>query len=310
MPDNSALIPSSDAHWYYSHSGNVVGPMPLASIHALWQAKELPSDTLGTPEGSEDWQPLKDVLGALSVSSVPPALPAAGPALESPTDAEKWFERTGIVLACLFCCFPAGLAFLWQSRRFSHPMKIGLTVAIAMMVLPVFLQMPKEAKQREVREQGAREAKQREEHRIANLPPRQAMEHQVRSKLQSAFGDRLRSIEIGEITDSSAPSLFNVQVRFNASSNLKTSWIRSGIEDDMKKAYSLIYTSFSNVHEVWLFAYLPMTDQYGNTSDDIVYKTSLAEVEAAKINWSNTAIVNFPAVWKTLFIAPALRVSE
>ena len=304
MSDNSALIPSSDAHWYYSHSGNVVGPMPLASIRALWQAKELPSDTLGTPEGSEDWQPLMDVLGALSV---PPSLPAASPALESPTDAEKWFERTGIVLACLFCCFPAGLAFLWQSRRFSRPMKIGLTVAIAMMVLPVFLQMPKAAQQREVRELAAREAKQREEHRIANLAPREAIEHQLRTKLKSIFGDRLKSIDVGQIADS---EMFNVEARFNASGNIKVSWIRSGIEDDMAKAYQMIYTSIPKVNEVWLFAYLPMTDIYGKTTDDIVYKTSLGGDVATRINWSNAASVKFPAVWRTLRIHPALQVSE
>lgn len=509
MPDSplpDAPVSTDAVRWFYSQNGAVIGPMPLASLRALWNAKELPSDTLAVLEGSEDWQQLADVLGSLSAVS-PPALPLP---VTTPADvrastralppvwmlvlggfavlmivvgvigsitkrqsnasssergpvpgltADKGKLRTIKDKAYLFedasartelqtvvkADDRASALKMWFDGRYISPgrLPVGRSLKTADRTAEVTDEitdglrkvivhdlhkgesfywwtdeanlMPfDEAEIRRMnnefnsahRDEINRQAKRRElvgmlaqpkegsmayaddevyweverasppkgekqaegspyiqflssliaEQRIIHTgkgssgivvsvdspsgsmfkmqtningkpvslwcfdddaefkpDPAQAraeMDLQIRAKLKSAFGDRLRNIEIGEITDSSAPSLFNVQVRFNASSNLKTSWIRSGIEDDMKKAYSLIYTSFSNVHEVWLFAYLPMTDQYGNTSDDIVYKTSLAEVEAAKINWSNTAIVNFPAIWKTLFIAPALRVSE
>lgn len=167
MPDNSAPALSSDARWYYSHSGNVVGPMPLASIRALWQAKELPSDTLGTLEGTEDWQQLADVLGPLSVVS-PPALLSPGTMPALPDEPEKWFERTGIVLASLFFCFPAGLLFLWKSRRFSLPMKIGLTLPVLMFATAFLLDSQEAIERGPVRKPVAKsESKEPVEYKLA-----------------------------------------------------------------------------------------------------------------------------------------------
>lgn len=301
MPDNSAPTMSSDARWYYSHSGNVIGPMPLASIRALWQAKELPSDTLGTPEGSEDWQPLTDVLGAFTVPSSPPALPTTAEATpESPSSAEKWFERTGIVLACLFCCFPAGLAFLWQSRRFSHPMKIGLTVAVALMVLPVLLQMPKETRQREAREKAERE-------RIANLSPSEAIEHRVEPKLKALFGDKLGRLILRERPET--PGAFAIEIEFEGRQAWDAPAARRDIERGMADAYEIAFGEPS-IDEASCSVCLPLTDKFGKVTTDVVYKTSMNREVASRVNWQSKRLLRWPELWKAHFIHPALRAAE
>lgn len=87
MPDSplpDAPVSADAVRWFYSQNGAVIGPMPLASLRALWRAKELPSDTLAVPEGSENWQALTEVLGPLSVPSLPPPLPPALPGQSRP----------------------------------------------------------------------------------------------------------------------------------------------------------------------------------------------------------------------------------
>lgn len=125
--------------WYYLQENQPVGPLPLSSVKALLRAGQLRPDSLIVPEGSEDWQAIADVLGPLAVPSVPPALPSQSQPQSLPAEPEKWYERKRVVLASLFFCFPAGLLFLWNSRRFSLPLKIGLTVPVVMVAAAFLL---------------------------------------------------------------------------------------------------------------------------------------------------------------------------
>lgn len=125
--------------WYYLQENQPVGPLPLSSIKALLRAGQLRPDSLIVTEGSEDWQAIADVLGPLAVPSVPPALPSQSQPQTSPPEPEKWHEKKRVVLTSLFFCFPAGLLFLWNSRRFSLPMKIGLTVPVVMVATAFLL---------------------------------------------------------------------------------------------------------------------------------------------------------------------------
>lgn len=70
--------------------------MPLDSIRALWEARELPSDALATLGGSEHWRPLSDALGVVSVPPAPPSLPAPVPAQnQNPLNASPMFTIMG-----------------------------------------------------------------------------------------------------------------------------------------------------------------------------------------------------------------------
>ena len=91
VADRPQPVSLASARWFYSQDGAVIGPMPLASLKALWNAGELPTGTLAVQEGREDWQALADVLGAVSEPSKAPSSPLAGriPPPPLPQRAEK-----------------------------------------------------------------------------------------------------------------------------------------------------------------------------------------------------------------------------
>ncbi|SFM99406.1 hypothetical protein SAMN05428949_1618 [Chitinophaga sp. YR627] len=102
-----------------------------------------------------------------------------------------------------------------------------------------------------------------------------------------------------------------VTINFNANDNLTTNMIRSGIKSKMSDLYLKLYKSNLPIKSVSVCAYMPMSDKYGNQSDDIVYTSILESEEAAKVNWSaeDYAIKStvLPNVWTTLFLHPALK---
>lgn len=101
-----------------------------------------------------------------------------------------------------------------------------------------------------------------------------------------------------------------VIINYNASDNLTKGLIATGIKSKMSDLYFKLYKSGLPIGSVSVCAYMPLTDKYGNESDDIVYTTRLEKEEAAKINWSaddaTLKMVVLPKVWNTLFLHPAL----
>ncbi|MCW0217097.1 MAG: hypothetical protein OJI67_02130, partial [Prosthecobacter sp.] len=121
----------------------------------------------------------------------------------------------------------------------------------------------------------------------------------LEGKLKEFFGDRLLKFSATQIYN--MPGKYNVEVRFAGRLS------KNEIERDMAKAYRIIYdVGPISVHEAWMFAYMHLTDKYGQRKEELVYKTSLQSDEAAKINWSEMILVNFPATWKPLFLHGAL----
>lgn len=92
---------------------------------------------------------------------------------------------------------------------------------------------------------------------------------------------------------------FAVKIDFNAADNLSEDFIRRGIENEMEDAYIALYASGEHVREVWIGAYFPLLDSKGNSSDELVLRTMLDAAMAEEINWSEPALVDWPAVWKT-----------
>lgn len=101
-----------------------------------------------------------------------------------------------------------------------------------------------------------------------------------------------------------------VIINYNASENLTTHLALVSMKSKMSDLYYKLYKSGLPIGSVSVCAYMPLTDKYGNQSDDIVFTTRLGNEEASKVNWSadDAMIKNviLPKVWSTNFLHPAL----
>jgi len=104
---------------------------------------------------------------------------------------------------------------------------------------------------------------------------------------------------------------YGAAVEFNADSNFTNKMTKQGIQMKMSEVYQAIYTKFSDVQWVSVAAYMDVTDQYGNTSSAMVYKTILKSGVASKINWgadqSELELDIVPGLWTTTIISPFLN---
>lgn len=132
--------------------------------------------------------------------------------------------------------------------------------------------------------------------------PEQAIEDKIRAsvaKRTNTNKDKIIEIRINKAFDNDKEYL--VFVNMNADDNLSDDWIKKGIKGDMADIYIALYKQPIGVREATVFAYFPMIDKYGNTSDMMIMKTSLAATEAQKINWNqDESIIShqiLPDIW-------------
>lgn len=117
--------------------------------------------------------------------------------------------------------------------------------------------------------------------------PQQMIENKIRASVQKRTNtnkDKIIEVQVNKAFDNDKEYL--VFVNINADDNLSEDWIKKGIWGDMADIYISLYKQPIGVREAAIFAYFPMTDKYGNTSDKVVMKTSLDTTEAKKINWN------------------------
>lgn len=132
--------------------------------------------------------------------------------------------------------------------------------------------------------------------------PEQIIEARIRAsvaKNTNTNKDKIIEIRITKVFNNDKE--YSVFVSINADDNLSDSWIKRGIRGDMADIYIALYKEPIGVGEAIIFAYFPMTDKYGNTSDQIVMKTLLYATEANRINWNQDEVTLssqiLPDVW-------------
>ncbi|MCB1225593.1 MAG: DUF4339 domain-containing protein [Verrucomicrobiales bacterium] len=112
------MTPNNASRWYYAKQEQAVGPLSLAEIASLFNAGQLASETLIAQEGSEDWQPLYNVI--VSVPSAPPPLPSPK-VPQSVQDAKPMNQRATlfvlIALVCVLLMILPGLLGVGSGRR-------------------------------------------------------------------------------------------------------------------------------------------------------------------------------------------------
>lgn len=115
--------------------------------------------------------------------------------------------------------------------------------------------------------------------------------------------EKIREISIIERADEN----LLVTVRYNADDNLGNSWIKRGIWIDSEKILEKVYTDYSDIGRVAIFAYFPLVDKYGNSEDEVVMKVMLDKETSDKINWENFITDNLPDVVDDYYAHPAIN---
>ncbi|OQB05866.1 MAG: hypothetical protein BWY19_00750 [bacterium ADurb.Bin212] len=106
--------------------------------------------------------------------------------------------------------------------------------------------------------------------------------------------DKIRSIRVTSQVDGG----YGVIVEFNADELLSQSSTRKDIIYTSSQMLKTIYKETGKeIKQAAIFAYYPMTDKYGNNSDEVVYKCTFDKETADKVNWGQDENQLF---WQTL----------
>ncbi len=89
---------------------------------------------------------------------------------------------------------------------------------------------------------------------------------------------------------------------------MKEAWseasMKRNIEQIMWEAYYVLYTCGPPVQLVDLKARTRLMNRYGQEELETVYRTSLTQTVANKINWDNRERLDQTKIWKTIFLHP------
>ncbi len=134
--------------------------------------------------------------------------------------------------------------------------------------------------------------------------PEQKIEERIRTSLKQSTNtnkNKIIEIRINKAFDNDKE--YGVFISINADDNLSEDFIKKGIWGDMTNIYIALYKEPIGIREATIVAHFPMTDKYGNSSDQMVMKTSLQVDEAKKVNWNSDkatlSLQVLPEVWTT-----------
>ena len=152
-------------------------------------------------------------------------------------------------------------------------------------------------------------------HQALDAAPTSSVEDQLKTLVANVLNgttnmsheNRLKGVDVVKQIDGG----WGVFVEFNADDNLSANFTKKGIEKQMSDVYTALYTSNKDVRTASAAAYLSLTDKYGNTSDQMVYKSILDKAVAGKVNWStdkaSLELQILPGLWSTTILSPALK---
>lgn len=135
-----------------------------------------------------------------------------------------------------------------------------------------------------------------------------AYEAWVPSQIESICKEKLRDnfIDVTVNDNIKNPGTKIVSINFKYE-NLTASMTKKGMIIESSELMEKLFTSDLPIQEVVIFIKTPLIDQYGNSSLDTVMKCSLNKETAAKINWENRLIIDFPKIFNQYWEHPALR---
>ncbi len=112
--------------------------------------------------------------------------------------------------------------------------------------------------------------------------------------------DKIRSIRVTPQVDGG----YGVMVEFNADEGYSSGSTRKDIIYTSSQMFKTIYKETGKeIMQAGIFAYYPLTDKYGNSSDVLVYKCILYKETADKVNWDQEEGVLFGQILPNLWSA-------
>ena len=132
--------------------------------------------------------------------------------------------------------------------------------------------------------------------------PLEGVRSQVERIAKRKLGSSLVTVEVFETARGQEEGLYNVNVRFNGQDSWSPSSTKESIEWQMQDVYQGLYEAKLDIRDIYCFASLKVTDQYGKESVMVVYKTSLGRATAEKINWDRKRSLDFGNIWDVDFV--------
>lgn len=134
--------------------------------------------------------------------------------------------------------------------------------------------------------------------------PEQQIEQKIRSSLKAQTNNNKDKISEIRVNKSFGDQEGYVAiVTINVDDNLTDDLTKKGIWKDMSQIYTALYKDSKDTVEATVIANMDLTDKYGNKSNQVVLKTSLASLEASKVNWNQDESMLYleilPKVWNT-----------
>lgn len=226
---------------------------------------------------------------------------------------KKWYRNSLIIAASLILFFPIGLIWMWALATWSKKAKIVVSSIFAILLV---IGMASGGSKPSTGTTGAttpqptavvEKTKPTEAPALSESEQIKAIVTEQLKGTNNMKRDNLKKVDVSEAVGGG----WNVAVEFNAGDNLSTKLRKTGIEKKMSEIYISLYTSGKDIKTVSVAAFFPLADQYGNESDGIVYKSTLAKEEANKVNWSadgsTLRLSILPKVWTTIMLHPEFR---
>jgi hypothetical protein len=129
---------------------------------------------------------------------------------------------------------------------------------------------------------------------------------EIESTARDILNDALVKVEVNRITGGPYEGLYNVELRMKDGGFWSDKTAKDSIERLMKKAYERLFAKAPRIWNVWCVVETKLIDKYGKESMEVVYKTSMTKETADKINWQNSALLDFSSLWETHFLHPVL----
>lgn len=222
----------------------------------------------------------------------------------------KWYKKPGWIAVLLIVFWPVGLYLMWEYTNLSKTTKFILTSIIVLFGVTSWVgvlvdtgeEKAQIAKNQTNTTQKQPETQLSEEEQIKKL-----VTDQFESDKNNMDMSYIREVDVVEQIDGG----WGVFVEYNADDNITSGLRKSGIEKRMSSIYIALYTSEKDIRTATVTAYFPLVDQYGNESQDPVYKSALDKEEADKVNWdadsSYLRLTILPQVWRITFLHPEFQ---
>lgn len=215
-----------------------------------------------------------------------PPLPVEPEANATDTQKPKrqWWDKMRILVP-LSLIFPLiGVPLSWFSKRLSLFGKIAISVISILIYANSSNQSSSEIPN------------------PAAVTTFEGVRKEVQRIAEKKLGGSLVTAEVFETARGQEEGLYNVNIRFNGEDSWSPSMTKKTIAWQMQDVYQGLYEAKLNIRDIYCFASLKLTDQYGQESVMVVYKTSLERAIAEKINWDRKRSLDFDNIWDVDFV--------